>query len=107
LILRTSHHVKDLNVVGILINNNENMKKIQFKAGRIPNVIHFFPYIRISRGEYAANWKRFAIEIGFWYWAIGWFFALIPYCDKCGAYLKCDCNCDDDWLDLDDDEYED
>lgn len=42
LILRTSHHVKDLNVVGILINNNENMKKIQFKAGRIPNVIHFF-----------------------------------------------------------------
>ena len=46
-------------------------------------------------------------EIGFWYWAIGWFFALIPYCDKCGAYLKCDCNCDDDWLDLDDDEYED
>ena len=83
------------------------MKKMQFKAGRIPNVIHFFPYIRISRGEYAANWKRFAIEIGFWYWAIGWFFALKPYCDKCGAYLKCDCNCDDDWLDLDDDEYED
>ena len=40
------------------------MKKIQFKAGWIPNVIHFFPYIRISRGEYAANWKRFAIEIG-------------------------------------------
>ena len=48
----------------------------------------------------------FAIEIGFWYWAIGWFFALILYCDKCGAYLKCDCNCDDDWFDLDD-EYED
>ena len=46
------------------------------------------------------------IGIGFWYWAIGWFFALILYCDKCGAYLKCDCNCDDDWFDLDD-EYED
>lgn len=81
-----------------------NIMKIQFRAGKLPDIIYFLPYIRICRGERATDWKRSVIEIGFLCWAIGWLFASRPYCYECGAYFKDDCSCDDDWLDLDDDE---
>ena len=82
--------------------------KIKFRAGKIPNIIHFLPYIKIRKSEFATDWKRFALELGFLFWAIGCFFAIRRYCDECGAYFKDECMCDDDRLDLgDDDEYED
>lgn len=82
--------------------------KIQFRAGKLPDVVHFLPYIRIIRGCSETDWKRFALELGFWSWCIGWLFAIRPYCSECGAYFKDECFCDDDWLDVDDDdEYND
>ncbi|WP_300701771.1 hypothetical protein [Bacteroides sp.] len=81
--------------------------KIQFRTGRYLNQIYFLPFIKIYRSRDYTSWKRFSIEIGFLCWAIGWFFAFVPYCDRCGVYFKEECTCDDDLLDLDDDEYED
>lgn len=75
--------------------------KIKFRAGKFSNGVDFLPYIKIVRGECATDWKRFALELGFWSWCIGWFFAIRPYCEDCGAYFKEECFCDDDCVDDD------
>lgn len=80
--------------------------KIRFKTGTADSVIDFLPSIRIYKAEFSPNWKRFALELGFLKWRIGWLFAFVPYCEECGVYFKHECNCDDDWLDTDE-EYDD